>query len=257
LKQNKKSEATEKIISRLRNEFNEDMKEVNVEIKNQEKLLEQLSQQKTNVIHAYVTFNKVLSKNLVLDKYNKLSLYSYWFRTEHLKFKNKLITVDDAPEPSTILWENLGYSSVNIFFRRSIAVLLSVFLILCSLAIILGQKVVAGRSFSNGYNNDVNAVCPSNFYDYTKGEQRDYVRKNPASKHCYCDQFSLIKQENDSFCKSYFQKNVNAQVLTFFSSFVILLVNMAIESLLRFFFFIFYLIRRIYAEIEIEIDFII
>ena len=53
-------------------------------------------------------------------------------------FNGSVIEVDRAPEPFDVFWENLGYTWWDIFKKRVLTELASLFLILCTFGAILG-----------------------------------------------------------------------------------------------------------------------
>lgn len=227
-----KSESTaEKLIEKSRNDFFERMKRLNEDLKKKENLLEQYARKPMRAIIAYVTFNKVEQRNIVEHRYNGMSIYQYLCYDEKLKFRGKRLLVRDAPEPSTIIWENLGYKYSDRFCRRAFTTILSLLLIVVSFVVILGAEVlqVKATNESNGQERE----CPESFFGDSKAEQQQTVENDPTLLHCYCDQLSPIRQSNDSLCKDYLERNINAQILTFFASLVVLMVNFLIEKSLK------------------------
>eukprot|EP01038_Epipyxis_sp_PR26KG_P011217 gene11217-15051_t len=226
-------DSADKAIQRLVNDLETKMTRLNNQLKYQEKRLEELSHAPANAIYAFVTFHKVLSRNIALHTYNKMSFLQYICMSEDLLFKGKRIHLMEAPEPSTIIWENLGYSTSNRSGRRMLTTLLTLLFVIFSLIIIFGSKILQTRAFST--NNSAETLCPSDFGSYSTTEQQEYITTYPDATHCYCDQKSTFVQARDSYCKSYLRKNINAQILTYFASLVVLMVNVFIENSLRFF----------------------
>ena len=58
-------------------------------------------------ICAFVTFDMEFGAHVALRLYNR-SVLGYLWMPEHLKFKGSKLIVAAAPEPSTIIWENLA-----------------------------------------------------------------------------------------------------------------------------------------------------
>jgi hypothetical protein len=93
--------------------------------------------------------------------------------------------------------------------------------------------------FSAKYLEQVNSnesaaeLCPTGFDTYTDEAKEQYVHDNPDQLSCYCDELSTIEQSQDHLCQDYLRKNIQSQTLTYFASFIVLLVNVAIEKLLK------------------------
>ena len=78
-----------------------------------------------------------------------------------------------------------------------------------------------------------NGLCPADFTSLPLSEQQNIVSNDESVLHCYCDQFSYQTQQHDSMCKRYLQDTVKAEILTFFSSVVVLIVSTLIEIAIR------------------------
>lgn len=92
---------------------------------------------------AFVSFIHKSERDKILDEYKirgPLKNYKIGFARNqlHLKIKEKdyKIRVESAPEPTDVIWKNIGYSRFNCFMRRLLISLLSFFLIIASILII-------------------------------------------------------------------------------------------------------------------------
>ena len=123
--------------------------------------------QNQKAIQAFVTFETEAGFVEAVSQYQL-----NWFRKncccypEKLKFKDKRLKVEQAPEPSTIIWENLEYSSKGRFFCKcltnSVALLAILFSVLLTfLALDFKSKVL----------ENVSMPCPDGFFDLDTEEK--------------------------------------------------------------------------------------
>ncbi len=182
-------------------------------------------------MYAFVTFNKAIERDRVIDAYTKLSFYTWWCNNSHLRLYNNFLHVQRAPEPSVILWENLGYNWMDRTCRRILTTLGSFLLIFISLSMIFAAKYLK-QSVGNSIVTE-DDLCPEAFATWDKGTQQAYIDEHSNQLHCYCDQFTSTQQANDSYCRKYVQRNMSAQTLVYFASFMVLVVNTLIEKAMR------------------------
>lgn len=232
VKKKKKPEDAVEIVDKERLKFFDHMKKINEHLRKKEAQLEELAKRPARALFAFVTFDKVACKTAALSVYNKRSLYQRMFPDPALKLGNILPRVYEAPEPSTIIWENLHYRLGNRLCRRLFTTVASLFLVAISLVIIFGAKYLQETSFDNGAEE---TLCEEDFNDQSQEYQINYIKENPTYTHCYCDQYSTLEQQENPHCKTYWRNNVNAQVLTYFASFIVLVVNSMIEQTMRYF----------------------
>eukprot|EP01038_Epipyxis_sp_PR26KG_P011622 gene11622-15564_t len=226
-----KGDKADRLIELKRKEFLFNMKLLNDNLKNTEQLLEELANHPTNALYAYLTFDRVSSRNLALQKYRKISFFEYCCGGDSLRLRGHLLKVKESSDPSSIIWENLGYSWINRMGRRTLTTFATLLLVVISLAITFGSKVVQTKAFNNQGRNQY-TVCPSSFDSLTKTEQQEYITENPNDVHCYCNQFNALAQSRDPYCKHYVKQSINSQILQYFASLVVLMVNVLIESTL-------------------------
>jgi hypothetical protein len=142
LRQGKTDAECQEQLDKEREKFFEKMKTLNSELKKKEEKLELLSQQDVKAIYAFVTFNRVVDRTTVLDKYRKMSFYTWLCNNAHLKLKHHFLQVIPAPEPSVIIWENLAHSTTNRVGRRIFTTLSTLLLVGFSLIMIFSSKVM-------------------------------------------------------------------------------------------------------------------
>ncbi len=225
----------EKKINAVTERMKADMKYLDERLKKVEDGLQKRSQQDDPPIYAFVTFETIQDRDAVLRAYRFVSLWDMCCRNkkyESLKYQGQLLKCWEAPEPSTIIWENLGYSHTHRNRRFAFTTCISLLLIFISIVMIFASKYVQTRT---GGASGGTSLCPEDFYDWDDATQKAYVIDNKDDKvlHCYCDQFSTTEQAARSFCRNYLQDNVKAQVLTYFASFVVLSINVIIEYIIK------------------------
>jgi hypothetical protein len=100
--------------------------------------LETLETEKDYIIAAYVTFERVSDRNLIMEKMGTSPCGHLGLRccadrkTADIRVMNgRILAASSPPEPENIIWENIQYSPTNRFFRR----VLSYFIWLCMFTI--------------------------------------------------------------------------------------------------------------------------
>lgn len=185
-------------------------------------------------ITAFVTFSYIADQKQALSKY-KSSLCNYLScGASQLSLKGKRIRVRRAPEPSSIIWENIQYSSWDRFSRRSFAFVASLSLILISVAAIFTAKYFMERALHNGSHSAASSLCPANFDTFSNDEQIAITKQFPALLGCFCDsQVSLIADAKDT-CTTYARNLLKAQIIVCCASFIVVLVNNLLDQSMRY-----------------------
>lgn len=173
---------------------------------------------------AFVTFEEKIGA-LVAKSLYTVSWFSYICMEVKHKFKGCRLRIAPAPEPSTIIWENLNFTHWDRMKRRWRTAFVAGILILVSFIARLVSTIVA-RSADGAAGN---GVCPNTFVDYTVEEQQAAVTADPQILHCYCDNVPIQNQQNDPYCRSYFQANVRALGITYGASFMVVAINMGLQ----------------------------
>jgi hypothetical protein len=178
----------------------------------------------TEPLFAFVTFEEKIGAITAKALYTT-SWFSYLFMEAKHKFQGNRLHIADAPEPSTIIWENLNFTKYQRFQRRSRTAIIAAILILISLlARILSTVVERSANTSAG-----ESLCPTDFNNLSEQEQQQAAIDDPSILHCYCDSLPITEQTSDSLCKEYFEKIVRANVITYFASFLVVAINMVLE----------------------------
>ena len=96
---------------------------------------------------AFVTFDHEDSALRCIEDYaNSDTWWGMLVQPKPLRFRGKhVLTVSQAPEPSSIMWENLAETQMSRFLRRSCTSVVSMLLIIFSIALIYYAQQTKSR----------------------------------------------------------------------------------------------------------------
>ncbi|KAL9185465.1 hypothetical protein ACHAXT_003242 [Thalassiosira profunda] len=172
-------------------------------------------------IQAFVTFETEAG---FVDAMTQYTLN--WFRTygccypERLKFKDTRLKVEQAPEPSTIIWENLEYSSQSRFFRKCLTTSVALLAILFSVLLTFLARDFKGKVLKNA-----SMPCPDRFFDQDPEYQLELVRNNLDLSHCYCSTLSTMEQWNINQCHDHLLTTSQATATSYGAGFIVVFMN--------------------------------
>ncbi len=218
-------------------ELNEDIKELTMKIKkierkiakNLEKLQKKHKDSRTSIpLLAFVTFEESVGAHRALQLY-RISWWTYWFMESSKRFKGCRLKLERSPEPSTIIWENLGYSRWSRLKRRLLTWSFSILLLLFSAVTSFTDRAVQ----QSAQNHGGNAPCPNAFDSWSRDQQLQYSQANSGTAHCYCSNLSLEQQSHDSYCQDYYRAQATSGALTYFSAFLVVMINGCIDLVLK------------------------
>ena len=181
-------------------------------------------------LFAFVTFEEKIGA-LVAKSLYTVSWFSYICMEAKHKFKGHRLKVSKAPEPSTIIWENLNFTHYDRMKRRWKTGLIAFALIFISFFARLISTIVSRAADSSAGNG----VCPDTFADLSVDAQHTVITENSDLVHCYCGDLPLQDLSSDPFCKDYFDDNVRATGITYGASFMMVAINMSLEIAVRIF----------------------
>lgn len=133
-----------------------------------------------------------------------------------------LLRVKQAPNPSTVVWENIKYTAQQRFYRRAVTMVSCLLMILFSLAM-----TVLSTHFQELIKS-TDAVCPADFYDKSEDEKIEFIEENSDYVQCYCDELSIEEQSNDSNCRTYYLRSLYSFMLQGMAILSVLAMNMFI-----------------------------
>eukprot|EP00921_Rhytidocystis_pertsovi_P016481 GHVQ01026011.1.p1 GENE.GHVQ01026011.1~~GHVQ01026011.1.p1 ORF type:complete len:1071 (-),score=72.78 GHVQ01026011.1:3908-6910(-) len=160
------------------------------------------------VTMAFVTFNSSKDRDRILRSY---SWSRHWllrlFMRKELKFlKTHRITVDEANEPSNILWENLDFSASSRFFRILFIAGFSLFLLLvCSMAVAMAKKISSQNKLASPTKTAswrIVATPPSHLSEYASNDVAESLYFSSSLEQEYKWKVCGLEIYSDSSCSS-------------------------------------------------------
>lgn len=152
-----------------------------------------------------------------------------------------------------IIWENLSYTLSRRNRRKIVTTFGALLLIVITLILVFSSKYLNSTSANNG-SSASSSLCPGGWDSWDEATQQTYVEDNPSDLHCYCDEESTIQQVSaasllllfllwcltadlqaaDPLCRDYLRKNIQSQVLVYFASMIVLMVNFLIDKAINY-----------------------
>ncbi|KAL7555154.1 hypothetical protein ACHAWF_018799 [Thalassiosira exigua] len=172
-------------------------------------------------IQAFVTFETETGFVEAMSQY-QLS----WFRThcccypERLKFKGMRLNIEQAPEPSTIIWENLEFSSKGRFLRKCLTTSVALFAVLFSVLL-----TFLARDFKSKVLENAKFPCPEGFFDQEPEYQLELVKTNLDLSHCYCSTLGAMDQWNINQCHDHLITTSKATATSYGAGFMVVFMN--------------------------------
>ena len=127
-------------------------------------------------LFAYVTFEESTGAHRAMQVYRDTWI-SYWFLSGRKMFKGKRLHVERSPEPSIIIWENLGYTDYHRFRRRVITWIISIILLVLSAIATFSSRAFEQRAQNSGGDVD----CPIGYDSLSEEQQLEYSQNNPGN----------------------------------------------------------------------------
>ena len=177
--------------------------------------------QNQKAIEAYVTFETESGFVEAMMKY-----HMNWFRTycccypERLRFKGARLFVEKAPEPSTIIWENLEYSKSSRSFRKCLTTIVALLAILFSVAL-----TFLARDYKSKVLINASKPCPDGFFDESLDGQLELIRNDIDLSHCYCSTLSVFDQWSIHQCHDNISAKAKATVTGYGAGFIVVFMN--------------------------------
>ncbi|CAN0127277.1 unnamed protein product [Ectocarpus sp. 6 AP-2014] len=181
-------------------------------------------------VAAYVTFDDEMAAVEARVSYSG-SWITRLCAKEKMKLKGKRISVEEAPEPSTILWENYGYRRCELWTRRTATLLIGTSFITLS----IGMSIYALYQNQQAESEGGTAECPEGWDALSRWEQEDAVAEDGTILHCLCDgsDGSAWTLSPNDVCYEYAWAKVQATWLVLGTSFMVAFTNAAINKITR------------------------
>jgi hypothetical protein len=155
-------------------------------------------------LEAFVTFEK--EEGLV----KAMSIYDLnWFRRncccfpERLKYRGKRLKIEQAPEASTIIWENLEFSNKSRFFRKCLTASVALMALLLSVV-----TTFMARDFKSKVLENARLPC-----------------SHPSMPHCYCPTLSIIQQWENNQCHEHLTTISKATAASYAAGIIVVVLN--------------------------------
>jgi hypothetical protein len=172
-------------------------------------------------IEAFVTFESESGFIEAMMNYNL-----NWFKTncccypERLRFKGMRLSVEPAPEPSTIMWENLEYSKSSRTFRKCLTTVVALMAILFSVTL-----TFLARDYKSKVLINASKPCPEGFFDQSMENQLDLIGNDVNLSHCYCSTLSVMDQYNIHQCHDHIKAKAKATAMGYGAGFIVVFMN--------------------------------
>jgi hypothetical protein len=213
---------------RLRNLMRE-REELTLAVRQNDERRRKVVRERQDAIQAFVTFETETGLIEAMLKYN-----FNWFQTycccypERLKFKGQRLVIEQAPEPSTIMWENLEYSASSRYFRKFLTTSVALLAILFSVML-----TFLARDFKDKVLKNASMPCPDRFFDQDSDYQLELVKNNLNLSHCYCSTLGIIDQWKINQCHDYLVTRVTSTSISYGAGFVVIFMNFFFTWLLN------------------------
>ncbi|CAG9311043.1 unnamed protein product [Blepharisma stoltei] len=182
--------------------------------------------------YAYITFNSKKDKQACIKAYQtKCCCSCLRKKRKDLYFRRKYpLKVFTAQEPSDIIWENLEISKCSRRFRTFLALILTLILLIISVALIYGVKR-AQKELPNDSKCDSLKVDADISINEAK---KEYTTQDET--YCWCQGQSwddlISKSDYSDYCSSYIETVSWSSAVKFFSCCGIIIVNFFIKTLM-------------------------
>lgn len=225
----------EEEIRLLRFQFSEVCKDLDEQIKDKSDSICKLNSTvgRTGPVSAFVTFDHEIAAILLMQQYNNMPILKYYFSHDHpFRWDGRLLKLSQAPEPSTIIWENMKYCNWSKLWRRVLTTLLALALIFISTAITIACKAYQQENLSS---TDAGMACTAAFQQLPRSEQLARVETDSSLTNCYCGQFSDSVSTDDPLCTEYVKNRLYQQLFTFFASITVIVINLLLDLVIKHF----------------------
>ena len=220
-------------VAKLRKDFLVQVGKLSEKIRYEDLFFTRVSEIKQTSLCAFVTFNTISDAINCVKAYGMTSLWQKLCGCvpREVLLRGKILRVERAPEPSTIIWENLRYKQAERFARRFLTTMATLLLVVLSVLICFGAKVLQEQVRSEGGS----ALCPTSFSSLSTADKKTFVTADGNSKylHCFCSNLPYTERATDSTCRNYYASVGKAEAITVFAAIVVVLVNSLMEIFIQ------------------------
>lgn len=175
-----------------------------------------------DALQAFVTFDTEEGLVKAMSAYQMNWIRSTaCFYPKRLRLNGTRINVSQAPEPSTIIWENIEVKESSRLSRKFLTTSIA------SLAIFLSIYFTFwARDFKLRTMQSMSGVCPSFFYDLSERDQYEMVMEDTTLSHCFCASLETQDQINESICRDFVKNQIRATSMSYGAGFMVCFMNM-------------------------------
>jgi hypothetical protein len=165
---------------------------------------------KPDAIQAFVTFETEEGFLKAISAYQVSWLRSFCCYPKRLHFKGKRLKLSQAPEPSTIIWENLEFSPTSRFGRKCLTTFIA------SLAVLMSVYFTfVAKDFREELSKKMSRACPDYLLDLTTDELSQMVQQDTSLSHCYCSTLEPKEQWDEDICVEYVKGALKSTAMNF------------------------------------------
>jgi hypothetical protein len=181
-----------------------------------------------HAIEAFVTFDTEEGFVNAIAAYNL-----HWIRSipcfypKRLKLGGSKLRVRQAPDPSTIIWENLAVKERSRFSRKCLTTCIAFGAILLSV-----YFTFWARDFKMKTIESMSGECPDFFDDLTPSEQYDMVDQDLTLSHCFCAALETQEKLNEPVCEEFLKNQLKATSMSYGAGFMVCFMNMFFTMLM-------------------------
>jgi len=180
-------------------------------------------------IQAFVTFDTEAGLFKTLSAYQLRWVQTFFLcYPRRLMLRGRQINVRRAPEPSTILWENLAVSDGNRMPRKALTTSVAIIVMLLSVVVTFLSK-----DFQQATLKKMDAECPSYFADLSEDEKLRFIMNDSGVTHCYCSALAVVDQSRNSLCEQFLKDTAKSQAMSFGASFIVVGINFFFSFLME------------------------
>ena len=215
---------TEKRLAKLHAERTKLTAQIRLADEERERILAKDGGQ-SKAIQAFVTYQ---TENALIRAIGAYQLS--WFQSlglcccypKKLRLKGHRLAVSQAPEPSTIMWENLEYSNLSRFLRQCLAGVVALLAICVSIACTFQARDFQAKTLAA-----TSLPCPDGFYNLSADQQMDIIEENTELAHCYCSTLGISEQFGIGLCSDYLSMILRSSATNYAAGFLVVGINMA------------------------------
>ncbi|CAM9177431.1 unnamed protein product [Ascophyllum nodosum] len=190
-----------------------------------------LAARTTNIaVAAYVTFEEEMGAVDARVLYSGSS--TRWiFMEDEIKLRGHRIRVCEAPEPSTIMWENFGFVSYELWLRRFFTFVVSSSFLTLSVGMSIGALYQTQLADDMGGT----ALCPTDWDSLSSNAKFDAVHEDRSILHCLCKDrsTSVVSLDPSEICFEYTQTAVEAAGMVVATSLIVAITNGGINKITK------------------------